>query len=338
VQALDPADDWRGQSARKLIGSELRNRSGDHLGEIADVVIDAATGAIEYALVGSRGVPGDKGGAVRAVPFWAFDPRRDGSVSLLLDLNRATWGIAPTIGDGDIDTLGQERTAREISAFYAHNLRNDFAPAQARSGNGRLLRVTSVIGRQLLNHGRQVGRVEDVVLYTGKRQASILLDPVDTHAGTSQKFLVAFERLQPEGEEFKVALSASDFSRTTSGEDAATRRDRPVAWEGYDVPAEPDFIAAPVGVGADNSAATIAQEADPPDGLPSLAQVRGRFRGHAALSKNARDVTITRNGDRLIIGGTVHSEAIKKDVSKTIAEIAGGWKIDNQLLVQDAAE
>jgi sporulation protein YlmC with PRC-barrel domain len=79
--------------ASKLIGANLKNSSDESVGEIKDLVIDAASGKIRYAAVTYGGFLG-LGSKLFAVPFEAFRVRQNtsaltpGDYTLTLDVTK----------------------------------------------------------------------------------------------------------------------------------------------------------------------------------------------------------------------------------------------------------
>lgn len=84
----------------EVIGDRVRNRAGEDLGAIEDVVFDAETGRIVYAVVAYGGLSG-VGSRLIAVPWGAFSvapiagPVGPGPRTFVLDLNRERLESAP---------------------------------------------------------------------------------------------------------------------------------------------------------------------------------------------------------------------------------------------------
>jgi len=90
-------------------GQDVKNRSGDELGEFKDVAIDIPSARVAYVVVSSGGVMG-MGATARGVPLGAVGRARDGG--FLLDIDRKTLDQSPGI---DLDRL-PPRPSLQISA------------------------------------------------------------------------------------------------------------------------------------------------------------------------------------------------------------------------------
>lgn len=80
-------------SSEKVAGTEVYNRNGDHLGEVAHVMIDKLSGKVAYAVVSFGGFLG-MGEERRALPWQVltYDTERDGYV---VDATDETLRTAP---------------------------------------------------------------------------------------------------------------------------------------------------------------------------------------------------------------------------------------------------
>jgi sporulation protein YlmC with PRC-barrel domain len=79
--------------AQKLVGMEVRNRDGDKLGEVKDVVLDLQSGRVAYVAVSVGGFLGIREKLI-AVPANAIVPSESGSV-LILDASKGDIQDAP---------------------------------------------------------------------------------------------------------------------------------------------------------------------------------------------------------------------------------------------------
>lgn len=74
-------------SALTVAGDSVRNSAGDAVGRIEDLVIDMATGRVNYAVLSFGGFLG-VGGRLFAVPWEALE-RDDASQAFILDIEKA---------------------------------------------------------------------------------------------------------------------------------------------------------------------------------------------------------------------------------------------------------
>ena len=83
-------------SALTVAGDSVRNSAGDDVGRIEDLVIDMATGRVNYAVLSFGGFLG-VGGRLFAVPWEALE-RDDDSQAFILDIEKAALPDGP-VGD-----------------------------------------------------------------------------------------------------------------------------------------------------------------------------------------------------------------------------------------------
>lgn len=80
-------------SALTVAGDSVRNSAGDDVGRIEDLVIDMATGRVNYAVLSFGGFLG-VGGRLFAVPWEALE-RDDDSQAFILDIEKAALPDGP---------------------------------------------------------------------------------------------------------------------------------------------------------------------------------------------------------------------------------------------------
>lgn len=117
--ALTPAErhDWeRSHRVSKIIGSDVRNKSGDKIGDIRDIVLDT-NGTIRLAIVSTGGFLG-VGDRLHAVPWDALTlgPKDDH----ILDIDKARLQAAPGFTSRNWPNLGDERWLADNRHFYIH--------------------------------------------------------------------------------------------------------------------------------------------------------------------------------------------------------------------------
>lgn len=101
------------QALDEIQGFKVRNRQGESLGEVAELLIDIPQGKVGYAVVSSGGVLG-MGEEQYIVPFAALklDAQQN---ALTLDMDKEKLKQAP---QGDIEQALNRETGREIHQFY----------------------------------------------------------------------------------------------------------------------------------------------------------------------------------------------------------------------------
>ena len=117
--AMTPAErhDWeRSHRLSKLIGSDVRNRAGDKIGDIRDLVLDDH-GAVKLAIVSTGGFLG-VGDRLHAVPWDALTlgPKDDH----ILDIDKAHLQAAPGFTSKTWPNLGDDHWLADNRRYYVH--------------------------------------------------------------------------------------------------------------------------------------------------------------------------------------------------------------------------
>ena len=116
---LTPAErhDWeRSHRVSKIIGSEVRNKSGDKIGDVRDLVVDDK-GTIKLAIVSTGGFLG-VGDRLHAVPWdvLALGPKDDH----ILDIDKAHLQAAPGFTSKTWPNLGDDHWLADNRRYYIH--------------------------------------------------------------------------------------------------------------------------------------------------------------------------------------------------------------------------
>ena len=116
---MTPAErhDWeRSHRVSKIIGSEVRNKSGDKIGDVRDLVVDDK-GTIRLAIVSTGGFLG-VGDRLHAVPWdlLALGPKDDH----ILDIDKAHLQAAPGFTSKTWPNLGDDRWLADNRRYYVH--------------------------------------------------------------------------------------------------------------------------------------------------------------------------------------------------------------------------
>jgi len=117
--AMTPGErhDWeRSHRVSKIIGSDVRTRSGEKIGDIRDLVVDG-NGVIRLAIVSTGGFLG-VGDRLHAVPWdaMALGPKDD----RVLDIDKAHLKDAPGFTSRTWPNLGDERWMADNRRYYVH--------------------------------------------------------------------------------------------------------------------------------------------------------------------------------------------------------------------------
>jgi sporulation protein YlmC with PRC-barrel domain len=105
-------------SANQLIGSDIKNRQNDDVGEIEDVLVELNSGRIVYAVLSAGGMMGF-GDTLRPVPVQAFQVQGSGkNQQLVLDMDANRLKQAPTLRGNEIPATSDPQLQKDIVAFY----------------------------------------------------------------------------------------------------------------------------------------------------------------------------------------------------------------------------
>ena len=116
---MTPAErhDWeRSHRVSKIIGSEVRNKSGEKIGDIRDLMIDGS-GTIRLAIVSTGGFLG-VGDRLHAVPWevLTLGPKDDH----VLDIDKAHLQATPGFTSKTWPNLGDDRWMADNRRYYIH--------------------------------------------------------------------------------------------------------------------------------------------------------------------------------------------------------------------------
>ena len=117
--SMTPAErhDWeRSHRVSKIIGSEVRNKSGDKIGDIRDLMVDG-NGTIKLAIVSTGGFLG-VGDRLHAVPFdlLTLGPKDDH----ILDIDKSHLQAAPGFTSKTWPNLGDDHWLADNRRYYVH--------------------------------------------------------------------------------------------------------------------------------------------------------------------------------------------------------------------------
>jgi sporulation protein YlmC with PRC-barrel domain len=329
-----------GASARDIIGQDVRNSAGADLGEVKDLVISPKRGNVAYALVSKGGVLG-VGEKIRVVPFSALKSAAVTRGALTLDITEAKWLEAPLFRNEELDLLGTER-GREVFSFYGQDWDREMVSkrsADSSQTSDRLMRVSTLIGKEVKNAGQEVGEIEDVIVDLSSRRGSALIDPEDDYVGTNQEYIINFDQLMvsPDRQDaYTTILTRADFERAEPAREnwATVTTGYPYVWTGYSYNPGLGYVATSP-MERDSS---VARDVSTGDGKMTVAQVRAALDRDAQLADAARHVTLTQEGRKLVIRGTLASEDLKEKIADRVEELAKGWNVDDETKVRSVAE
>jgi sporulation protein YlmC with PRC-barrel domain len=101
--------------AKNVIGMDVRNSQGEHLGKIHDLVLNFDDGDIAYVVISSGGLLG-MGDTLHAVPWKALslNSQADG---FILDIDRTAWKNAPSFKENDWPEVADREWNRQLESY-----------------------------------------------------------------------------------------------------------------------------------------------------------------------------------------------------------------------------
>lgn len=146
--------------ASKLIGKEVRDASGEKLGEIQDMIVDAKAERVHYAVLAFGGALG-LGEKLFAYPLRTFKPTGD-DYDLVLNVDKEKMKNAPGFERNRWPDLADNRYRSEVERYFRDNV-SGTAPAPA--AGARLMRASELIGKNVDDRqGKNAGEIEDLVV------------------------------------------------------------------------------------------------------------------------------------------------------------------------------
>jgi sporulation protein YlmC with PRC-barrel domain len=121
VGKLDPKTSGSSVRASQLMGANIQNPQGEGVGEVNDIVVDAATGRVQYAAVTYGGAFGI-GNKMFAVPWEAFkcvqDPDDANEYYLVLNVTQKTLDGAQGFDEDNWPNFADQAFRSELDKRY----------------------------------------------------------------------------------------------------------------------------------------------------------------------------------------------------------------------------
>lgn len=189
----------------QVMGMNITNRKGKDVGEINDLVLDAANGKVRYAAVTYGGFLGI-GEKMFAVPFDAFKLKREpkeNQISFILNIKQKQLKGASGFDQSHWPDFSDKSLIKELDQRYRVK-RNQQVKAKSDSGktdeptSSQVIRVSQLMGMPFQNtEGNQIGKVEEIVLDTAHHKARYLVVVFNEKQKKSDKlFAVPFQTFQ----------------------------------------------------------------------------------------------------------------------------------------------
>lgn len=103
-------------SASTLIGDDVRNRDGESLGKLEEIMVDLASGRVAYAVLSFGGFLG-VGNKLFAVPWQALELNQDDQC-FILDVSEERLEDAPGFNKDNWPEAPDQAFMDEVYAYY----------------------------------------------------------------------------------------------------------------------------------------------------------------------------------------------------------------------------
>ncbi|MGD8329994.1 MAG: PRC-barrel domain-containing protein [Acidobacteriota bacterium] len=103
-------------NARELLGSKVRDRHGQTLGTVEEIVVDRLTGRVSFAVVAPADAD-EPDNDLMPVP-WTVLATTDGSDDLRLQSGARRIADAPRIDRDELDDLERRDVSVEVFSYY----------------------------------------------------------------------------------------------------------------------------------------------------------------------------------------------------------------------------
>jgi sporulation protein YlmC with PRC-barrel domain len=156
---------------RVIVGKKVENPQGENLGNIEEVVIDAATGDLAYAVLAFGGFLG-LGEKLFALPWSTL--KQAANDTFTVPLTEAQIKKAPGFDKADWPSMEDKHWGDTIHAYYGQppywtkRLPAEETRDVSQQVTPRLVRSSHILRSEVMNPERQfLGNIEDVVLDAG---------------------------------------------------------------------------------------------------------------------------------------------------------------------------
>jgi sporulation protein YlmC with PRC-barrel domain len=106
----------RVMSASSLAGDRVKNKAGEDLGKVTEIMLDVPTGRVAYGVLSFGGALG-MGNKLFAVPWSALTLDEDNK-EFILDVNKSTLENAPGFDKDNWPDMADPSWSRQIHDYY----------------------------------------------------------------------------------------------------------------------------------------------------------------------------------------------------------------------------
>jgi len=339
--------------ASDLIGMNIKNSSGERIGEVKDVVLDLKSGRVAYAVVSAGGIAGI-GDKWLAVPPTLFS-RTGTDKTVTWDIDKEKLSSAPTIDKHNWNAAYQQDYIGNVYSFYGVENYEANEPAGSQKKSDTQYHHDSD------QQNRQDKDQQDKQNKDQSRNDASSSGVSSQSAATQSSQQSDLQKSEPE----KSASSSADVSKESAGaqpsssaqsSSSATSSGTQSSASSSDLKSSTD-VNAPAGAqssgtsseatksdtepqsGTANSQANVTTEsagATASGSLPEKAQMA--LKNDASLAGSAQNVQFEMKEDKLCVKGTVKSEDEKNRILEKVRATAGDTKVDDQLKVSSSSD
>ena len=185
-----------------IIGRAVESPHGNEVGQITEMIIEATTGNVAYAVLASDGFMG-LGGKLFAIPWRALQ-QPTAAKTFRLDMTEEQLKKAPGFDKDKWPDLEDRHWGDTIQAYYGQPpyWGQHLPPKTSREAEEpvpqRLLRASHVLKSEVMNpQGQRLGDIEEVVIDTAAGKVAYVVLSAKQLLGLSEKwFAIPWRTLQ----------------------------------------------------------------------------------------------------------------------------------------------
>jgi len=205
--------------ASDVIGSKVENLAGENLGKVEELVIDPATGSIEYAVLSFGGFLG-MGDKLFAIPFSLLKapPVTEGSklAHFTLDVDKAKMEKAPGFPKNNWPDIHAPTWRSEIDKYFGVTRETPAEGAIEENKDFLLVKVSELLGDDVYNStDDDLGDIKEIVVDPQRSRATYFVLSSGGFLGLGDKlFAIPWDELHIVRKESKLrALLEIDKAR-----------------------------------------------------------------------------------------------------------------------------
>jgi len=167
-----------------VVGLEVKNKAGEHLGKIDDLVVDLKSGEIKYSALSFGGVAGI-GSKLFAVPWSAMtfvlgEPNKPNSRHFVIDKTKDQFDNAPSFDSSHWPNVADPKWAASIDKHYSVKRQEEPSPKSAEEGRQTVayetvFRASKIKGMDVRNNANEhLGSIDEIVIDVAKGHVEYL--------------------------------------------------------------------------------------------------------------------------------------------------------------------